>query len=582
MFLLPSLLVGIGLAALLGGSPARLLELQFRERRLVVVALALQIVLFTDLGSELGNTARSAAHVVTYVLLLAFAAANLRLRPLAPLFVGLALNATAIVANGGEMPVSRAAARAAGFASLPGGSNVSESAHRLWFLGDVFALPSALPLSNVFSVGDILIGLGMVIFVMLVSIGDGDRDAIGLTHIIEPLRVANYRRLASGKLISCAGDWLTLAALVGWIYGRSGSTSQVAGLMLVRLAPPILGSGVAAFVVDSLPKGKLLVWVELARGAIVTCALAGVIVHSVPLVFVAIAMSGVLAAVSRAALPALLPAILPAEQFSAANASLGIAEDGAIALGALAAGLTMSSIGTSPALAGDLVTFAAAAAIYASLRLPAVPPVEREARERRNRGLRHLRGRRRLLLLVGSFAAATFATGLISATLPRLLDSSLGLGLGGYAFGVAALSLGLALGQGFVGFVRLGERAARWIGAGLVWMAALFVLLGLTVHAPTALLLLASIGFVDGTTDIVFKTIVQRETDPRHYGAVFGFSGASIRTTMIAGVLVAPLANDFLSPRGVTFVASAVLLGAAVIALAGAWQRAAVVAVAPA
>jgi hypothetical protein len=581
MFLLPSLVVGIALAALLGGRPARLLDLEFRERRLVIMALALQIVLFTGLGHGLGDTARSGLHLVTYAMLLAFAAANLRLRSLAPLFLGLVLNAAAIVANGGQMPVSSAAARAAGFTHISG-SNVSESARRLRFLGDVFALPASLPLSNVFSIGDILIGLGMVTFVVFVSIGEGGRGAVGLSHIVEPLRVRSYRRLATGKLISCAGDWLTLAALVGWIYGRSGSTGQVAGLMLVRLAPPILGSGVAAFVVDRLPKAKVLVWVELARGAIVICALAGVLVHSVLLVFVAIALSGALAAVSRAALPALLPAILPAEHFSAANASLGIAEDGAIALGALVAGLTISSVGTTPALAGDLVTFALAAAIFASLRLPAVAPIVSETQEHLNSGFSHLRGHLRLLLLIGSFAAATFATGLVSATLPRLLDSSLAFGPGGYAFGVAALSLGLAAGQGFVGFVRIGESAARWIGAGLVWMAALFCLLGLTTHAPTALLLLGSIGFVDGTTDVVFKTILQRETDPRHYGAVFGFSGASIRTTMIAGVLVAPLVNGFMSPGGVALVASTVLLAAAAIALAGAWQRARVIAVAPA
>ena len=31
---------------------------------------------------------------------------------------------------------------------------------RLWFLGDVFAIPASWPLANVFSVGDVLIALG--------------------------------------------------------------------------------------------------------------------------------------------------------------------------------------------------------------------------------------------------------------------------------------------------------------------------------------------------------------------------------------------------------------------------------------
>jgi hypothetical protein len=33
---------------------------------------------------------------------------------------------------------------------------------RLWFLGDVFAIPASWPLANVFSVGDLLIAIGCV------------------------------------------------------------------------------------------------------------------------------------------------------------------------------------------------------------------------------------------------------------------------------------------------------------------------------------------------------------------------------------------------------------------------------------
>lgn len=34
-------------------------------------------------------------------------------------------------------------------------------APRLWFLGDIFAIPSGFPLANVFSVGDVLILAGV-------------------------------------------------------------------------------------------------------------------------------------------------------------------------------------------------------------------------------------------------------------------------------------------------------------------------------------------------------------------------------------------------------------------------------------
>jgi len=104
-------------------------------------------------------------------------------------------------------------------------------------------------------------------------------------------------------------------------------------------------------------------------------------------------------------------------------------------------------------------------------------------------------------------------------------------------------------------------------------MGAMFFLVGLSTHAPTVLLLLGAAGFVDGTTDVVFKTIVQREADPRHYGAVFGVAGASMRTTFIAAILAAPLANRVLDPQHVIVAASVVLFAAAGIALASARHR---------
>ncbi len=99
-------------------------------------------------------------------------------------------------------------------------------------------------------------------------------------------------------------------------------------------------------------------------------------------------------------------------------------------------------------------------------------------------------------------------------------------------------------------------------------MGALFLVLAFSVHAPTVLLLLAAVGVVDGTTDVVFKTVIQRDADPRYYGAVFGFAGAAMRTTMMIGVGVGPVANQFLEPRHVVLAAGLVLGVSSAIALA--------------
>src|SRR5437899_3113619 len=360
----------------------------------------------------------------------------------------------------------------------------------------------------------------MIVFVAVTAL-DTRREALDVRRLVEPLRRRAYRRVAMGRLVSYAGDWLTLAALVDWTYRRHGSTADVAVLLLVRTAPPILGGTLAGLVVDRLRRDRVLVFVELARAGAVVLALLGVVGGSQALVLVALGLSGAIAAVGRAALPALLPRLLPPEQLPAANASMGVAEDAAMAIGALTAGASATAVGAGGALACGVLTFVAAAGLFASVRLRAQ---QREPAPARGSGVRYLRSQPTLLVLIGTFATATLATGMVTVTLPRLVDSDFGLA-GGYGWGFGALAAGLATGQALVGLSGAGREAGRLIGLGLAATACSFVLLAMTEHAPTALLLLACAGVADGTTDVLFKTAVQRTADPRCHGAVFGLAG---------------------------------------------------------
>lgn len=563
MFLLPCIALGLLFALVLGGRPSRLAAVRFRLAPLVVVALGVQVVLFSRLGDALPDGAVAPVHVGTYGLLLVFAAANVRIRPLALVFAGLLLNTTVIAANGGAMPASRAALEAFGIRGDY--ANVTSERHRLDFLGDVFVVPTQLPLANVFSIGDILIGLGAIAFIVLVSTQDGGAPSLSVRRLLKPFRVRPYRLLTAGKLVSHAGDWLTLAALIGWVYQETGSTAETSLLLLVRLVPPIVGGGVASVVVDRLPKDRILAGVELTRGAALAVALVAVQSGSTAGVLAALAASGVLAALSNACVPALLPALLPAEDLPAANAGVGIAKDVAMAVGAAGAGVALSTVGVTAALAVDLGTFALAFVLFTFLRVEPGAPRSREARE--PGGLRYLVARPPLLLLVLSFAAATLATGLANATFPSLF-AGLGFGAAGYGFAIAALAVGLAAGQAIVGFARVGATAGRWIAAGLLALTALFAALALGTHAPTALVILVAIGIVDGTTDVLYDTVVQRRADPDRLGAVFGSSTAIITTTMLAGVAVAPLAGELVSPAGAIGASAACFVVAAALALA--------------
>jgi Family of unknown function (DUF5317) len=150
---------------LFGGSIARVGELRVKAVWAAAAAIGVQVVL-TEFDA-LHGFASYAAHFASYGLAAWFVIANLHVRGLWIIGLGGAANLLAISANGGVMPASPAAARLAGLAADAGRfQNSAVVGHaRLAFLGDVFAWPHPLPLANVFSVGDVLlvVGIGYVL-----------------------------------------------------------------------------------------------------------------------------------------------------------------------------------------------------------------------------------------------------------------------------------------------------------------------------------------------------------------------------------------------------------------------------------
>jgi Family of unknown function (DUF5317) len=151
---------------LAGGRLSRLGDLRLRAPGLAVAAIALQFLIVTVAPGGLAGL-HEAIHIASYALLGAFGWVNRRVVGVPIVLAGGALNALAILANGGVMPTDPDVAHAlAGDAAAGEFANSSADADaRLAFLGDVFATPDSLPLQNVFSVGDVVIVLGLLVLV---------------------------------------------------------------------------------------------------------------------------------------------------------------------------------------------------------------------------------------------------------------------------------------------------------------------------------------------------------------------------------------------------------------------------------
>jgi len=109
VFILYGVVVGLVAGFLLGGRLSGLATVRFRLGWLAIVALAIQVVLFSSLADDLDAEVRRAIYVASTGLVGVVVLANLRLTGVPLIALGAALNLAAIVANGGSMPADPAA-----------------------------------------------------------------------------------------------------------------------------------------------------------------------------------------------------------------------------------------------------------------------------------------------------------------------------------------------------------------------------------------------------------------------------------------------------------------------------------------
>ncbi len=178
MILLLAFVVSILMALARGGRLTALAKVPFRHGWAAMTAFALQIiVIYFPLPVSAGLASpRALLLMSSYALLLFVVWANYRLPGMILVGAGLAMNLLVMAANGGYMPITSEAVGRAGLQHLVQSADTGarlmatkdillpRDQTRFWFLSDVFAIPSSWPVSSVFSIGDVVLALGVFWF----------------------------------------------------------------------------------------------------------------------------------------------------------------------------------------------------------------------------------------------------------------------------------------------------------------------------------------------------------------------------------------------------------------------------------
>lgn len=159
-----------------GHTASQIAAISLRSTWLVLLALALQIPLLRAAGGsteELG--VEQALFLSSHLLLLAFVWRNRRLTAIQIFGLGVLCNLVVILANGGFMPITPETLvrinRGSSLGQWPIGLHyhfskdiiLSRKETRLWALSDILVVPPPFPWPTAFSLGDLLIAVGIVV-----------------------------------------------------------------------------------------------------------------------------------------------------------------------------------------------------------------------------------------------------------------------------------------------------------------------------------------------------------------------------------------------------------------------------------
>jgi len=174
MILLTAVVAAFVVSVLSGGRPGRLANVRFQWAWLAPAAFALQayIIYRPSPRAEGLLSAPVLVMMASYGLLVLLLWRNRQLFGVKLITVGLVMNLTVMIANGGYMPVTRQSLERAGHAHLALGSEpgarirgtkdilLPSHAIKLWWLSDIFIIPPPAPITGIFSLGDVMIAVG--------------------------------------------------------------------------------------------------------------------------------------------------------------------------------------------------------------------------------------------------------------------------------------------------------------------------------------------------------------------------------------------------------------------------------------
>jgi MFS family permease len=390
------------------------------------------------------------------------------------------------------------------------------------------------------------------------------------------LRDPAFGRLWFIQASTQIGGNMSLYALTILVFATTRSNAAVSALVMSFLVPTILLSAVAGVLVDRLDVRWALIGPNTIRTFLTLgLALAGTNVAMLLILNLGISLTTVVLTPAEAAM---IPRIVPKAHLETAMGIFNLTLQGAFAVGFAFLGPLLVTI-AGPSFVLGVVAVFYAAATFATIGLPAAPPVHIEpgitsralhepVRQLRE-GLAAIGGNREVSRPLMHLAAAASLVGVIGVLGPNLASS---LGLDPKNLIVVVLPLGLGVVAGVFGLGRFGGGLSRrrsgegglitfgLLAIGIATIGPLLEQVGLPVIPPVVILAFGA-GAAYATTTVSAQTALFENMPAGVRGRVFGVLASIVSATSLLPILIAgPLADKISGPLVISIAAGLVIL----------------------
>ncbi len=392
-------------------------------------------------------------------------------------------------------------------------------------------------------------------------------------HTIDtrPLRHLAYRRMFIGNAVSNFGYQFTAVAVPVQMFAVTQSSLWVGLLGLAALVPLITFALWGGAVSDAVDRRKLL----LGSSVLMWSATLGLLAQALLELRNAVLLLGLTAvqatafALSSPTRQAIVPRLVGREDLAAANTLNSTMFNAAMVAGPLGAGLLLRRSDFAAAYAVDATAFTVA--LWATLRLPPLPPMSMRADAPRIAGWREVRAglsyivASPVLLLSFAIDIAAMVLALPRALFPQVAAQRFGEGSVGWLYAAIAIGSVLAgLTSGWIGRVR--RQGIALVASVVLWGAAVAVA-GLAGSLWFCVLMLAVGGAADLVSAVYRQTILQTYAPDGFQGRLQGVFIAVVAGGPRLGDLRAGMSAAVLGPT-VAWVGGGVAAATVALALA--------------